>query len=359
MSDSSSNFDRFDTAACLAQYREQILQRDQRSVFQSILQPTRFSPTNPYVDDPSLTPFKLAMRRKFDILQYRNSAIGGAGGGMTAAQRWATLARTSSRRFAPNFYANTNYTVCDVSARTPVGSSGVPHGGDTEELYLDLATPQYQYEDPRLDRNYDTYTNVVPPPLTAIYYFGVPATAGAATPPQPWASLQVAAGEPGTTLDRVSVSVPLAITLAVGPRPSPIGPVLPVTVTVARVLQIYYNDTLAIAAPVSSVTLTLTLLAPTSAYATPFTITQYIGNLTADLDHIVPVSEGAVIFTARVQCTVSLTNSPAQTVVNVAVAANVPTTMANTNTPSGIAALTPVAARPFAAGSAVLSTVPA
>lgn len=342
------------TATCLARYRAQMRQRDQQQLFQTLVPPLRLTPANPYLET-GVTPFQLAMRRKFDVLQYRRG--GSVVAGQTAAQEWARLARMGSvvtRRLAPPLATHPAYTTCDVAHPMSVDRSGVPRGGDTDVLYLDLVTPQYQYEDPRLDRNYLAFADLVPPPFLVHYSTGA-ATRG---PPHPaaWATVRFTASiaQPRYGL---AVSVPLAITIAGVRKPENTNLQLAtsVTVTVARTLALYYNDSPVLLVPGGSALLTLglpTTTETTSSVPGGFSITQYLGALEAVLPNV--LAQIDAIYTVRVQCTVSFSATTVfqWEISGGTVAANVATDMVPTTVTGDVpVTLTPVGTLPIPPGN--------
>lgn len=144
--------------------------------------PVRFTPNNPYVDNPQYTKQQFDMRRKAEILKYRNPT---QSNGLTKAQRWAAIASGKSQSNSypditltqknidsnkivsyttivvkyPDYYTFTydashglfvysivpNGRLCsqDLLIPTPTSSSDVP--GPLMNLYYDANVPLYNY----------------------------------------------------------------------------------------------------------------------------------------------------------------------------------------------------------------------
>lgn len=352
---SSSSASSTNNNNCLARYQSQIRQRDQLQLFQTFVPPVRFTPGNPYQDNPGVTPFQLAMRRKFDVLQYRSSGGGTVTGGQTRAARWSALVRGGSLRrqwVAPPLAADSNYTACDLLP-TPVSNSGVPCGGDTDALYLDLAVPQYQYEDPLLDRNYADFADTVVEPFYAYYSPGpVPTTSAGSTTTtnnNTWATVRFTDAILQNRYN-LRASVPLAITVS-GTDTRYADGNLAKTVTVGRTLVLFFNDTPAKTLALPDVTLTMTF--HTAADAS-FSITQYLGSIeNAVLQGV--TAEINTIYTVRVQCTVTFGAAFNRSKVSASVAANVSPSMVDTYAGlPGAVTLGPLGSRPFGAGVVAL-----
>lgn len=304
--------------ACISQYSAQIRQRTELQLFQGVVPPVRLEVTNPYVDQPTLTPFRTAMRRKFDILQYPGTAGASVQGGATARQRYIRLSRGGSviaKRMSPQSAVDARYTVCDIENPIPVGSSGVPCGGDTEVLFLDLAVPQYMLNaDPRLDRNYTEFADIPADPF-AFYYSTqtLLSTNAAAAATAAWATIRLStAGGRSARRFPMQLTVPLAL-LVTGTYAASMTAPTTTTISVARTMHLYYNDTV-VADSVAPDPLQVTLQSPTpgsggsssSESSINFSAAVYLEPLTANLA-LFSAADSIAVFTARVHAQTAFT----------------------------------------------------
>uniref|UniRef100_A0A6C0DSJ0 Uncharacterized protein n=1 Tax=viral metagenome TaxID=1070528 RepID=A0A6C0DSJ0_9ZZZZ len=155
--------------------------------------PTRYTPNNPYVDFPQFTKQQFDMRRKAEILKYKNPTQSNR---QTRAQRWANIVNGKAQSNSypdihltqkrvdsfgnvtytpitvkyPDYYTsvydisnhgfvytivpNARLCVQDLLIPTPTSSSDVP--GPIMNLYYDANVPLYNYVN---NRNYGILNN--------------------------------------------------------------------------------------------------------------------------------------------------------------------------------------------------------
>jgi len=105
--------------------------------------PTRYTPENPYLQNPSLTQYELDMRRKVEILKYKKNTVGSMSRKQTFAQaiKGATQRRNYSKTLIADFASGNNVvTPCPPTIST---AAGVP--GPAFYLSLDETIPLYNY----------------------------------------------------------------------------------------------------------------------------------------------------------------------------------------------------------------------
>ena len=117
--------------------------------------PTRYTPENPYLQNPSLTQYELDMRRKVEILKYKKNTNGGMTKRQTFTQaiKGATQRRNYSQTQVADFASGNNVvTPCPPTIST---AAGVP--GPAFYLSLDTTVPLYNYT---VNRTYATENQV-------------------------------------------------------------------------------------------------------------------------------------------------------------------------------------------------------
>lgn len=120
--------------------------------------PPRYTPVSPY-ETTNYTSFDLNMRRKAEVLKYNNNNSNTKTNNLTKAQKWALIMNgNASRNMMSASLMNSSTVIKETDAvkvvkcsdnqliRTPVSSSGVPSGGNTEYLYNDESVLLYNYK---------------------------------------------------------------------------------------------------------------------------------------------------------------------------------------------------------------------
>lgn len=105
--------------------------------------PVRYTPENPYEKNPSITQYQLDMRRKVEILKYKQNTVGSMSKKQSFSQavRGATQRRNYSQTQLAEFQTGNNVvTGCPPTIST---SAGIP--GPAFYLSLDANIPLYNY----------------------------------------------------------------------------------------------------------------------------------------------------------------------------------------------------------------------
>jgi hypothetical protein len=119
--------------------------------------PPRYTPISPYATT-NYSNFDLNMRRKAEVLKYNNNNSSTKTNNLTKAQKWALIMNGNATRNSISASLMNQDTVIketdsvkvvkcgDQLIRTPVSSSGVPSGGNTNYLYNDESVLLYNYK---------------------------------------------------------------------------------------------------------------------------------------------------------------------------------------------------------------------
>jgi hypothetical protein len=285
--------------ACVADAR----QREQRQQFQARAPPaSRLAPTNPYLQDPSVTAERLARRRKFEILHFpatrtRNWSrlVGLRGGAFTGGDRFKT-------RLSPPLTgaaAVTGYTECDAS-----GIGAGPFVLNAADFALPLyPAPQTSgaFADVRPKRLavlYTTEVAAVPPPTT-------PPTANdplTGTNPCTWAALRfqraVFTRNPALVFMRVPLGIRLRGMLPVGVA-NRSAQSEATALVVSCAVALFFNDTCVLRTETRTRRVVLQMTAPSVGQPRGFVLRQLFGVLSFTVLHAM-VPDDAVL-TARVE----------------------------------------------------------
>jgi hypothetical protein len=340
----TGSIDDIENDMCNVHYLAQINQRLQLQLFQSVVPPVRLElGDNPYASG-AWTSGQLAMRRKFNILQYPRTAGAAARGGATVSQQYTRLLRGGSvvaRRMAHPSPEDARFSICDIRNPISVGSSDVPRGGDVDALFLDPAAPLYLTADPRLDRNYTEFADIPADPFT-VYYSAQTSVSSGAT----WATMRIASRAARRFYLRLSVPLALIVT---GTR-APATATTTAQISIAQTMHLYYNDTaIADSEEATTAGIVLTLLGGSSSRR--FSAVVYVDNLVADLS-VLSGADAVAVFTARVNAQATFTPPAGVTDMTATVVAHLPTNW--TNSADGGASIAWTPSQPQSSSAVVL-----
>lgn len=310
------------TNPCSALFSAVFAQRQQAQQFREVLPPLRLDVVNPY-DDPTVTKFKLDMRRKAEVLEYKQTV--GATVREPKSAAWASIVRQSGRRPPP---------VCPTPL-TPIVSSvdrsGVPRGGDTDVLYLDPTVPIYHLINPVNERSYVQFDNVIPDPFLVVVrpsVFLENEVSGIVASGMFTSSIQM-------PRYRMRLVCPLALTVSGNTSARTPSGVTP-TITLTIAVQLFYNETMI--AQTDPYSRTIVVAFPlANEGSTDFTMTKYIW--TADAQLLAQAGNGYV-YTVRVAANARFSSDFDTSKISATITANIPVNYSDSPN-SGILVPTP------------------